>query len=58
VGHRAVKEAIQEGLLDILSGSSGQGGGSLLLPLPDKSKDARRDPLKSLGNTLKGLLGQ
>jgi len=58
VGHRAVKEAIQEGLLDILSGSSGQGGGSLLLPLPDKSEDARRDPLKSLGNTLKGLLGQ
>lgn len=58
IGHRAVKEAIQDGLLDILSGSAGEGSGSLLFPSPDKPEATRPDPLKSIGNTLKGLLGQ
>lgn len=58
IGHRAVKDALQGGLLDILSGLPAGSGGSLLFPVPEKPDDSRRDPLKSLGDTLKGLLGQ
>lgn len=58
VGHRAVKDAIQGGLLDVLSQLPSEGGGPFLFPSPEKSDAPKRDPLKSIGDALKGLLGQ
>lgn len=58
IRHRVVKDAIQEGLLDILSQVSGDGAGPFLFTPPDKPDPAKRDPLKSIGDALKGLLGQ
>lgn len=58
ISNSAVKDAIQGGLLDILSQLPGDGGGSFLFPSPGKPDDTKRDPLKSIGDALKGLLGQ
>ena len=58
IQHPVVKDAIEGGLLDILSQLSGSGGGSFLFPLTDEPDATKRDPLKSIGDALKGLLGQ
>lgn len=58
IAHRAVQDAIQGGLLDVLSQISGEGGSSFLFPPTGKPDTTKRDPLKSIGDALKGLLGQ
>lgn len=57
IEHRAVEDAIQGGLLDILS-QLPEGGGTFLFPPTGKADAEKRDPLKSIGDALKGLLGQ
>lgn len=57
IGHRAVEDAIQGGLLDILS-QLPEGGGTFLFPSTEKPGAEKRDPLKSIGDALKGMLGQ
>lgn len=57
IRHRAVEDAIQGGLLDILS-QLPEGGGTFLFPPPGKPDTEKRDRLKSIGDALKGLLGQ
>lgn len=58
IRHDEVKEAIQGGLLDIISQLSGDGTSSFLFPSTGESDAARPDPVKSIGDALKGLLGQ
>ena len=58
IRHRVVQDAIEDGLLDILSQLPGNGGGSFLFPSTGKPDTTKRDPLKSIGDALKGLLGQ
>jgi AsmA protein len=60
ISSKAVKQAVQEGLVDILSnklgvpaGSAPSGSGPSTTTAPPKSP---ADPVKSLGDALKGLL--
>ncbi|MBV6306146.1 AsmA family protein [Candidimonas humi] len=59
IGSAAVRRALQGGLLDMLSNKVGKG----LLPSQDKlpapaAPPSSGNPVKSIGNALKGLLGQ
>jgi AsmA protein len=60
IGSKAVKDAVQDGLLDLLSNqlSQQQGGAPAPAgPIPAPPKKPM-DPVKSIGDALKGLLGQ
>ncbi|UHL64169.1 AsmA family protein [Paralcaligenes sp. KSB-10] len=58
IGSKAVKQAVQDGLLDLLSNKVGKD----LLPQAAKpaapAPSGKSDAVKSIGNALKGLLGQ
>lgn len=59
IGSAAVRRALQGGLLDMLANKVGKG----LLPAQDKlpapaAAPSDSNPVKSIGNALKGLLGQ
>jgi AsmA protein len=59
IGSAAVRRALQGGLLDMLANKVGKG----LLPAQDKlpapaAPSSSSNPVKSIGNALKGLLGQ
>ncbi|NYT43911.1 AsmA family protein [Alcaligenaceae bacterium] len=58
VGSKAVKEAVQGGLLDLLSSQIGKPPAELA-PAPGQQPPKKPvDPVKSIGEALKGLLGQ
>lgn len=55
MGGNLVKEAIQRGLTDLITGQGNTGNGAEAKPNP--AAPLVEDPVKSLGKTLKGLLG-
>ncbi|SHI24729.1 AsmA family protein [Pollutimonas bauzanensis] len=63
IGSKAVKEAVQGGLMDLLSNQIGKvpeaeaEGAAPASPIPAPPKKPM-DPVKSIGDALKGLLGQ
>lgn len=60
IGSKAVKDAVQDGLLDLLSNQLSQDKESPPAPAGPIPAPPRKpmDPVKSIGDALKGLLGQ
>lgn len=54
---KVVKQAVKEGLIDMLSNQKAKGGAAGADNGPAAS-DKQTDPIKSIGDALKGLLGQ
>lgn len=59
ISNKAIKDAVRDGLLDLLSDKTGDPGQQLFpgSPIPPPPKKPM-DPVKSIGDALKGLLGQ
>ncbi len=59
ISNKAIKDAVQDGLLDLLSNNAGNLDQPLFpnSPTPPPAKKPM-DPVKSIGDALKGLLGQ
>ncbi len=59
ITNKAIKDAVQDGLLDLLSNKAGNLDQPLFpdSPIPPPAKKPM-DPVKSIGDALKGLLGQ
>ncbi len=55
IGSKAVKDAVQEGLIDLLANKAGRPPAAAPAPQSEKKP---MDPVKSIGDALKGLLGQ
>lgn len=58
IASRAVKQAVQNGLLDLLSNQAGQELVPRSAKEPSATGNGKSGAVKSIGNALKGLLGQ